>query len=99
MTKFLRNRIAITLLMLFAASIIMSNLSFAEKSNGAGGVNINEASVSELAALKGIGKVKAEAIVAYRRENGKFESVDDIHNVKGIGEKIIDKIRDRITFK
>jgi len=60
-------------------------------------VNINTATADELAALNGIGKVKAEAIVAYRTENGKFQTADDLIKVKGIGSKIIEKIRSEIT--
>ena len=60
-------------------------------------ININTASVDELRALSGIGEVKARAIVEYREEYGRFTSVDELVNVYGIGEKILDKIRDYIT--
>ncbi len=62
-----------------------------------GFININTASAAELMELDGIGEVKAAAIVEYRQENGKFGSVDDLLNVKGIGEKTLEKNRDRIT--
>lgn len=60
-------------------------------------ININEASAKELMSLKGIGEVKAAAIVEYRRTNGGFRTIEDIMNVKGIGEKTFEKIRDQIT--
>jgi len=60
-------------------------------------VNINTATVQELITLTGIGEVKANSIVNYRTENGYFNSVDELINVKGIGEKILDKIRNNIT--
>jgi len=60
-------------------------------------VNINTATADELATLNGIGKVKAEAIVAYRAQNGEFQTVDDLTKVKGIGSKIIEKIKPEIT--
>jgi len=60
-------------------------------------ININTASAEELATLNGIGSAKAEAIVAYRTEHGKFASVDDLAKVKGIGEKIIEKIKPEAT--
>lgn len=60
-------------------------------------ININEASAKELMSLKGIGEVKAAAIVEYRRANGGFRKIEDIMNVKGIGEKTFEKIRDQIT--
>ena len=53
-------------------------------------VNINKASAEEISeSLKGVGTKKAEAIVKYRKENGAFSSIDDLTNVKGIGEKTL----------
>ena len=52
-----------------------------------GYVDINRGSVEELQRLPGIGPVLAERIIRYRREHGKFGSIHDIQNVKGIGEK------------
>lgn len=60
-------------------------------------VNLNTATADELATLNGIGKSKAEAIVAYRNTNGKFTTVEDLSKVKGIGEKIIEKIKPEVT--
>jgi len=60
-------------------------------------VNINTANVDELVTLNGIGKAKAEAIVAYRTANGNFATVDDLAKVKGIGGKIIEKIKPEVT--
>ena len=54
-------------------------------------VNINTAGVEELKALPGIGPSKAAAIVAYRDQHGKFKSVDELKQVKGIGEGIYQK--------
>jgi len=62
-------------------------------------VNINTASVDELSSLKGIGQVKAEAIIKYREANGEFKNVSEIVNVKGIGEKTMEKIKDEISVK
>jgi competence protein ComEA len=60
-------------------------------------VNINTANADELATLNGIGKAKAEAIVAYRAANGNFAAVEDLTKVKGIGDKIIEKIKPEAT--
>lgn len=60
-------------------------------------ININTAPAYKLEELDGIGEVKAAAIVQYREENGNFKSVDELVNVKGIGEKTLEKNRDRIT--
>ncbi len=60
----------------------------------AGNVNINTADKETLVTMvKGIGEKKAEAIIAYRQENGPFESIDDLANVKGIGESTIEANR------
>jgi len=59
-------------------------------------VNINTAGVDELKGLTGIGPAKAEAIVKYREENGKFKKKEDVVGVKGIGELVYKKISDDI---
>ena len=61
-------------------------------------VNINTASIEELTTLKGIGKSKAEAIIEYRKEH-KFEKIEDIMKVKGIGKKLFEKIKDEISVE
>jgi len=63
----------------------------------AGKININTASVEELMTLRGIGEVIAKAIVAYREQNGPFKTVDDLVAVRGIGEKTLSSLRDKIT--
>lgn len=60
-------------------------------------VNINTATAEELKTLPGIGPSKAAAIVEYRQQNGQFKSVDDLKNVKGIGEGVLAKLRDEAT--
>jgi len=60
-------------------------------------VNINTATVETLQEVRGIGPKTAAAIVEYRTEHGAFHDVNDLDNVKGIGEKKLDKIRDQLT--
>jgi competence protein ComEA len=60
-------------------------------------VNINTADVWLLAALPGIGDVRARAIIAYRQQNGPFRDINELLNVEGIGDITLDKIRDLIT--
>lgn len=63
-------------------------------------VNVNTASAEEIAeALKGIGMSKAEAIVDYRNANGKFEHIDELINVKGIGIRTVDINREYILLE
>ncbi|HOJ93181.1 MAG TPA: ComEA family DNA-binding protein [Dictyoglomaceae bacterium] len=61
-------------------------------------ININLASKAELETLPGIGPILAERIIQYREENGNFSSLSDLLEVKGIGEKKIEKIKDKITW-
>ncbi len=62
-------------------------------------ININKASVDELLELKFIGPKFAERIVQYRTEHGPFETAEDILKVKGIGPKVWDANKDRITVE
>lgn len=62
-------------------------------------MNINTASAEELALLPGIGEVLAGRIVAYREEHGAFVSIEELMDVKGIGEKRFEAIRDKITVE
>ena len=67
--------------------------------NESSSININTASKETLMTLNGIGESKAQAIIDYRDEIGGFKSVDDITNVSGIGEKTLEKIKDKISIK
>ena len=60
-------------------------------------ININTASLEELQTLNGIGESKAALIIEYRTSNGKFKSIEELKNVKGISEKIFSKIKENIT--
>lgn len=61
-------------------------------------ISINNASKEELMTLSGVGESKAEAIIKYRNENGKFKTIDEIKNVSGIGDALFDKIKDNISL-
>ncbi|MGG0657579.1 helix-hairpin-helix domain-containing protein [Rummeliibacillus pycnus] len=62
-------------------------------------VNINTADESGLTTLNGVGPSKAQAIIAYRTENGPFKTIEDIKNVKGIGEKTFESLKDFLTVQ
>ncbi|SCT83037.1 DNA uptake protein and related DNA-binding protein [Staphylococcus xylosus] len=59
-----------------------------------GKINLNTASESQLLSVNGIGPTKAKSIVEFRERHGKFESVDQLKEVKGIGAKTLEKISD-----
>jgi competence protein ComEA len=62
-------------------------------------LNINTASQDEIVAkLEGIGRKKAQAVIDYRQQHGHFKRVDDLLQVKGIGQKTLDKNRDKIQI-
>lgn len=61
-------------------------------------ISINAASAEQLSELPGIGPSTAERIVAYRQENGYFQTVEDLMQVKGIGQAKFDKLKDRIQL-
>ena len=63
-----------------------------------GKININIASAKELEALPGIGEVKSNAIVQYRKDYGLFRDIRDIMNVSGIGEITFENIKDLIVI-
>lgn len=61
-------------------------------------VNINTAKLEELIMLPGIGTKKATAIIEYRSTHGKFKSLDEVKHVKGIGDKMLQKLKGKITL-
>jgi competence protein ComEA len=72
--------------LLFAALLAYTGLAFAV-------VNINSASKEQLETLDGVGPVKAQAIIDYRKKNGPFKKVDDIKKVDGIGDATFNGIK------
>lgn len=74
------------------ASLFTAPATFAEM------ININKADAATFDTLDGIGAKKAEAIVTYRTEHGEFKTLEDLKEVKGIGDKLFDKIKADISL-
>lgn len=100
----------LVMLGLFAATLVSTQLSAAEtpikpemtaetaSAQMTKPININTASVEELQLLKGVGETKAKAIVEYRLVNGKFKSIDELTQVSGIGEKLLEQNRSALVL-
>ncbi len=61
-------------------------------------ININTATQADLVNLPGIGESTAQKIINYRKENGKFKKIEEVKNVKGIGENKFNKIKNLISI-
>jgi competence protein ComEA len=61
-------------------------------------VNLNTATQAELESLAGVGPVKAQAILDYRKKNGGFKSVDELEKVDGIGASTVENVRKSVTI-
>ena len=77
--------------------IVVGATSAESGGNKDGKVNLNSASIEQLDTLPGVGPVTAQAIVAWRDEHGRFSSVDDLLDVRGIGDATLNELRDLVT--
>lgn len=75
-----------------------SNSSAQNTANAGMKISLNNASLTELQQLNGVGERKAQAIVQYRQQNGKFKSIDELQNVKGIGPKLLEKNKAKLSL-
>ena len=74
-----------------------STKNFSSAQDSGDKININTADVDKLSTLKGVGPATAQKIIDYREENGPFKNIDELKNVRGIGQKKFDSIKDKIT--
>lgn len=70
----------------------------AEQSQEAGLVSVNSANSTQLQTVPGIGEKKAQAIIDYRNQHGSFNSLSDLKKVKGIGDKVFQKMKPYIRL-
>lgn len=61
-------------------------------------ISLNNATIEELTTISGIGEEKAKLIIQYRDKCGPFKNIEEIMNIKGIGQAMYDKIKDYITI-
>lgn len=75
-----------------------SSKSTTKTSFSGGKVSLNTATIEQLRQLSGVGAKKAQAIIDYRNQNGKFNSIEDLQKVKGIGPKLFEKNKALLTL-
>ena len=81
-------------------TLLLTGIAFICTPASAGPVNVNTADAQTISdELTGVGLSRAQAIIDYREENGPFESVDELLNVKGIGERTLEMNRDDILLE
>ncbi|MGB7055811.1 MAG: helix-hairpin-helix domain-containing protein [bacterium] len=99
----MKRREVIVLLILISTLIAINAVNFIRKEKlrqstclvteeGKLELSLNRVSVEELCDLPGIGPVLAERIIRYREQRGRFESLDELKRIKGIGDKLYNKI-------
>lgn len=85
-----------TILSIVCSFLLLCSASLALANNT---ININTADAEMLSQLDGIGEKKAQAIIAWRDQNGEFVSVDQLAEVRGIGEATIEANRELVTLE
>lgn len=97
-----RNALIAALTIALVSSFAVNTVQAKEKTNQhehpVTKVSLNNASVEQLETLKGVGHKKAQAIVKYRQQIGQFVKIEQLVNVKGIGDKIIQDNKSRLTI-
>ena len=89
--------VGVLALLVVSPSYVRAQAPAASVEKAAPVVNLNTASAADLENLPGVGAKMAERIVEYRQKNGPFKKIEDLMNVKGIGEKNFLKLKARLT--
>lgn len=107
----MKRRILVTFFLLAALLMLGTNHAFcasatemgkaaaSEAAGQATKININSADLTQLESLPGIGPSTAQAILDYREANGPFKSVEGLKDVKGIGDKKFDAVKELVTVE
>lgn len=100
-TSIVHSSVAFVLAALLAGSALAAGNEAAARPGGTGivgVVNVNSATADELALLPGVGPAKAQAILEHRKARGAFKRVEDLGEVKGIGDKALERMRPHIAL-
>lgn len=95
---------ALTCALLTSTLLFNTNLAYAEPTVKSEAVvihqvvHLNQSTMDDLVTLKGVGHKKAQAILAYREQMGAFKSLQELTQVKGIGEKVLIDNKDRLKI-
>ena len=89
----LRNRLVRTAILALALAVPLAGPTWAAGPNLHGVLNLNKAEIEQLTLLPGVGESRARAIVALRKQLGSFKRVEQLVEVKGIGEAALAKMR------
>jgi len=91
-------RMAFALSLVLCITLSLAPLALAQKGKAQSSekVNLNTATAEQLQTLPGIGPAMAKRVLEYRAKVGKFTKIEELLNVKGIGEKRFQRIKDRL---
>jgi competence protein ComEA len=89
--ELLRQQLSLISQQQVAGASIASNESVGDK------ININTADLSELDKIPGVGPARAADIINYRETHGNFKAIEEMKNIKGIGDKTFESMKDLIT--
>jgi competence protein ComEA len=97
MTRMFGTVLLVLALLAFPTVAAQQSDSSSAKASAPAPLNLNTATAAQLESLPGIGAKTAERIVEYRQKNGGFKKVEDLMNVRGVGEKSFLKLKALIT--